>query len=105
MSDPDQTLPPARRSSDVRLDALERDLKTNTLLTADNTEQIKAIALTVNEVKTGNDSLLEMKETIERHIGVMCTWARWFKRGAWGLLSLAGAALPVIVGLKQLGII
>jgi hypothetical protein len=102
----EETIPPApvRRAADGRIDALERNLAENTRITADQTVRLDKLAFTVDEIKVGNDSLLEMKDLVERHIAVMCTWARWFKRGAWGLLSLAGVVLPVVVGLKQLGV-
>lgn len=130
----DDTLPPhsGRRADDPRLEKLAEDfhglqgylermnqrgagivqqqeamrvaIAENTALTSENTQRIEVLAGTMAEVKTGNDSLLEMKETVEKHIVVMCTWARWVKRGLWSLLSLAGVLVPILVAAKQLGL-
>lgn len=99
----DDTLPPSRRAADERLSAFERALKENTDLTAENTVRLNTLSGTVDEIKTGTDSLLEMKTMFENHLTVLCTWGRWGRRALYGLCGLLGVVLPVVVAAKQLG--
>lgn len=103
--DEETTLPPVpdRRSGDARLAALERKLDANTKTTEENAVEITVLRGTVNEIKSGTDALLEMKTAFDKHLEVICTWAKWGKRSGYALLSFAGLALPILVAAKQLG--
>ena len=82
--------------------ALSGKLEKNTRLTVQNNSEITALHGTVTEIKTDTDSLLEMKKAFDTHLGVLCTWRKWGRRARFALLSVAGAALPVIVAANAL---
>lgn len=98
------TLPPSnRRTSDVRIEAIEKNLAENTSMTQWNTLELAELRGEVGKVDAKADTLLEMKLAFDQHLAVLCTWGKWTRRGLWGLLSLAGATLPILVAAKQLG--
>lgn len=103
MSGVEETIPPQRRATDQRIEDIERKLDDNTILTQANTDAIFGLRKELGEVNTKTDSLLDMKTTVENHIGVLCTWARWIRRGVLWLFGALGVILPVIVAAKQLG--
>ncbi len=97
------TLPPlGRRHSDLKISELERKLQENTDLTTEAHRKVEQLSGTVTQIKTGTDALLDMKQTVEGHITVMCTWARWLKRIA---LFVVPIILPGLVAAKQLGLL
>lgn len=102
-SDPEDTLPPQRRSGDKRIDQIERKLDDNTTMTAAHGAQIAELRTKVNNIDHKTDALLEMKTAFDNHLNVLCTWARWGKNAIYGALGIAGLVLPVYVAAKQLG--
>lgn len=100
----DATLPPSnRRSSDVRIESIEKRLDENTTMTLHNSAELAELRSEVATVDGKADTLLEMKQSFDNHLTVLCTYGRWTRRVVYGLLSVAGAALPIIVAAKQLG--
>lgn len=92
-----------RRVVDKKFSEIEKKLDDNTTMTQNNAIEISELRLEVASVNTKADTLLEMKQSFDNHLNVLCTWGKWTRRGIYGVLSLAAVLLPVLVAAKQLG--
>lgn len=105
-----------RRVPDKRIEEIEKNLSENTLLTAENSRQIDDIDTKVEKLHTAmfaKDSANEFEtpgvmttmKRLDAHLDVICTWAKWGKRFLATIASIVTFAVPILVALRQMGII
>lgn len=87
-----------RRSDDVWRKSVDERIEENTLLTANLSRQIEDVSNKFNP-------LLQMKTDFDTHLSVICTWGKWLRRAIITLASIVSFAIPIVVGLIQMGVI